>query len=257
MHLRSSASVRCKSPGNVGAGSAVIAMAVASLLCAACRPLEQGFWAKPGMSQTRSGVEYSRDSEECARESAEQVALNNTPEGEAILTRHPPASDPGANRYGKCMITRGYEWVKLQPLVPPAPHGEASKQAPCPAEQIMLDPFGYPHCLTANQGHRAGPANGFRETGAQDSVPAASPAPSNTAAPTEQLAHENVPVKQAVPDPSAGIGDNKPSLNGRAPVAQRADDNRLCIQQSQQSLSNPYDTYLHCMEEKGWPALPR
>lgn len=247
MNSDSTLSARNMTPENAGASRAAMAVMVLALVSASCRPLEQGYWTKPGMSETPQSAEYRRDSEECARQGDEQVTMNKTPKGDTIVARHPSSSDIGSNQYGKCMVSRGYEWVELQPLLPPTPHGKTANQLPCPTERIVSDPFGYPHCATLDPGQRAGPANGLHETGLPDRRPAASSAPSDTVLPRESLLHDNVPREQVLP----------PSGDDKLPAERRVYDNNLCIKQSQKSLSSPYDTYLRCMTEKGWPALPR
>ena len=110
---------------------------------------------KPSVPQTSQDAEYRRDSEECASQGVEQVLTNQTPRGDTIVARLPSASDLGSNLYGRCMMSRGYEWVKLQPLVPPPPHQETANEGPCPAERVVTDPFGYPHCASMNPDQRA------------------------------------------------------------------------------------------------------
>lgn len=232
--------------GNVGASSAVIEVVIAALVCASCQPVEQGFWTKPGMSQPPVSTEYRRDSQECAREGIQQVTVGK-PSEDVILTRHPSASDSGSNLYRQCMVSRGYEWVKLQPLVGPSPHGEPAKPAPCPAERVISDPYGYPHCATTDPSRPADPMNGPRETVLPKPVPATSTAPTDTVLPKGNVSRDNVPVPSEHQAPS----------NGRTPAERRVYDNSVCIQHSQTSLSSPYDTYLRCMAEKGWPVSPR
>jgi len=237
----SSAFVMTIAPGNLGARSAGIALVVAPLVWASCQPVEQGFWAKPGMSQSQFSAEYRRDSQECVREGIERVTVDRAPEGDTILARHLSASETGSNSYNSCMVARGYEWVKMQPLVGPAPHSQAAKQALCPADRVIVDPYGYPHCATPDQSQRARSVDGLRETDLPTSVPA-STVPTRTVPPPERP-----PV----------ASDNRPPNPARSTAERRAFDESLCIQHSQTSLSNPYDTYLHCMAEKGWPSSPQ
>ena len=106
----------------------VIAFLLAALHAASCQPLEQGYWMKPGLTETSQDADYRRDSGECASQGLEQVSMNQTPGGDTIVARHPSASHLGSNLYGRCMVSRGYEWVKLQPLVPPSPHQESANK---------------------------------------------------------------------------------------------------------------------------------
>ncbi|MDP9132096.1 MAG: hypothetical protein M3M98_03040, partial [Nitrospirota bacterium] len=95
-----------------------MALVVATLVWTSCQPVEQGFWAKPGRPQSQFSAEYRHDSRECVREGTERVVtVDNTPEGDTILTRHVSASKTGSTPYSQCMVARGYEWVKMHPLV--------------------------------------------------------------------------------------------------------------------------------------------
>ena len=127
MHSDFSASARIMARGHVVTSTVVITTVITLLLSTSCQPLEQGYWAKPGLSQTEVSKEYGRDSEACARQGVEQFTLNTTPEGETIVTRQVSASTRGANLYGQCMVSRGYEWIKLEPLVTPSPHSKQSR----------------------------------------------------------------------------------------------------------------------------------
>lgn len=227
--------------GNVGVRSVGIALVVAALVSASCQPVEQGFWARPGMSQSQFSAEYRHDSQECVSEGIERVTVDRAPEGDPILVRHLSASETGSNSYNKCMVARGYEWVTMQPLVGPAPHSQAATQAPCPADRVMVDPYGYPHCATPDQSQRARSIDGPPETDLPNSVPAAA-VPTRTAPPPER---------------PPGASDNRTPNPARSTAERRAFDESLCIQHSQRSLSNPYETYLHCMAEKGWPSSPQ
>ena len=218
---------------------------VAVLVAASCRPLEQGYWTKPGMSDAAQSAEYRQDSEECARQGVEQVAMSRTSQGDTIVAA-PPASEFGSIQYRDCMTSRGYEWIKLQPLVPPSPHHETANQPPCPTERVVLDPYGYPHCAIPS------PQDGARS---QNSASTASTVTNGIAVTTEPLTQNDAPREQS-PTMPRSVENGRP--HSELPPAHRREfDNSLCIQHSQQSLSNPYDTYLRCMEEKGWPALPR
>ena len=226
-------SVAQATPGTL---RALIALLLAALLAASCQPLEQGYWMKPGLTVTSQDSEYRRDSGECASQSVEQASMNQTPQGDTILARHPSASDLGSNLYGRCMVSRGYEWVKLQPLVLPSPHQESANQGPCPAERVVTDPFGYPHCASIDPNPHAGADNVL---------------------PREGLPSGNVPLKPSSTNTQFEAGHDNRTNSGLPSAERRAFDNSLCIQHSRNSLSSPYGTYLRCMEEKGWPALPR
>jgi hypothetical protein len=228
----------------------------AALVATSCQSLEQGYWTRPGMSEAPQSAEYRQDSEECARQGVEQVAMNRTFEGDTIVVK-PSTSDAGSTHYSRCMVSRGYEWVKLQPLVPPSPHRKTDNKAPCPSERVVLDPFGYPHCAVGMPGSRNSSVTDRHEGQLPDSVPTASPIPTGIVLPKEGPPQGNVPVDQSRPTVPSPADDNaKPHIE--SPPAERRDhDNSLCIQHSRQSLSSPYDTYLRCMEEKGWPTSPR
>ena len=240
-------SARKVTPKKYRALRGAMAILVAVLVPASCRPLEQGYWTKPGMSDAAQSAEYRQDSEECARQGVEQVAMSRTSQGDTIVAA-PPASEFGSIQYRDCMTSRGYEWIKLQPLVPPSPHHETANQAPCPTERIVLDPYGYPHCAIGTQSVQ----DGVRS---QNPAPAASTVTNGIAVPREPLPQNEAPRKQSPAMPPS-LENGRPH-NELPPAQRREFDNSLCIQHSQQSLSNPYDTYLRCMEEKGWPPLPR
>ena len=248
---------RSVAPATPGTLRALIALLLAAFLAASCQPLEQGYWMKPGLTQISQDAEYRRDSVECARQGVEQVSTNQTPRGDTIVARHPSASDLGSNLYGRCMVSRGYEWVKLQLLVPSSPHQESANQGPCPAERVVTDPFGYPHCASIDPNPRAGADNVPHETHVAAPQPTAPSAPTDIILPRESLASGNVPLKPPSTTSQFEAGHDNRTNSGLPSAARRAFDNSLCIQHSQSSLSYPYSTYLRCMEEKGWPALPR
>ena len=213
---------------------------------------------KPGLTETSQDAEYRRDSGECASQSVEQVSMNQTPQGDTIVARHPSASNLGSNLYGQCMASRGYEWVKLQPLVPPSPHQESANQGPCPAERIITDPFGYPHCASIDPNSRAGADHVPHAPHVAAPQSTATSAPTDIVPPRESLPSGNVPLKPpSTTTHQFEAGHDNRTNSGVSSAARRAFDNSLCIQHSQSSLSRPYSTYLRCMEEKGWPALPR
>ena len=246
---------RC--PATPGTLRALIAFLPAALLAASCQPLEQGYWMKLGLTETSQDAEYRRDSGECASQGVEQVSMNQTPQGDTIVARHPSASDLGSNLYGRCMVSRGYEWVKLQPLVPPSPHQESATQGPCPSERVVTDPFGYPHCASIDPNPRAGADNVPHETHVAAPQSTATSAPTDNVLPRENLPSGDVPLKPPSTTSQFEAGYDNQTHRGIPPAERRALDNILCIQQSRNSLSSPYATYLHCMEEKGWPPLPR
>jgi hypothetical protein len=245
-----------KAPEQSRAWRSVISIIVAALESVSCQPLEQGYWTKPGMSEAPQSAEYQKDSEECARQGVEQVAMNRTFEGDTIVAK-PSTSDMGSTQYSQCMMSRGYEWVKLQPLVPPSPHRETASNAPCPSERIVLDPFGYPHCAMGVPSPRDGTSNLRQDTQRHDSTSVASPTPTAINPPAQGPPQGPVRNGQSPPiNPSLG-GDKAQPDKEFPPSARREFDNSICIQHSRESLSSPYDTYLRCMEEKGWPAAPR
>jgi hypothetical protein len=235
-----------------GTWRTVFASLLAALLAASCQPLEQGYWVKPGLTETSQVAEYRRDSLECVSQGVEQVSMAQTPHGDTIVARHPSASDRGSNVYGQCMVSRGYEWVKLQPLVPPSPHQESANQGPCPTERVVTDPFGYPHCASIDLNRSAGADYVPNEIHVAAPQSLATSAPTDMVLPRESLPSGNVPPKPPSTSTQFEAGQN----SGLPPGEGRAFDNSLCIQQSRNSLSSPYGTYLHCMEEKGWPAMP-
>ena len=234
-----------------------MALLLVALPAASCHPLEQGYWMKPGFTQTLQSAEYRRDSLECASQGVEQVSTNRTPSGDTIVSRHPSASDLGSNLYARCMVSHGYEWVRLQPLVPPSPHQESANQGPCPAERVVTDPFGYPHCASIDPNPRAGADHVPHESPVAAPESRATSVPTDIVSPGESLSSGKVPLKPLSPTSQSEAGHDNQTNSGTSPAERRAVDNNLCIEQSRTSLSNPYDTYLHCMAEKGWPALPR
>ena len=244
-------------PATPGTLRALIVLPLAALLVASCQSLEQGYWMKPGLPKASQDAEYRRDSGECASQGAEQVSMNQTPQGDTIIARRLSASDLGSNLYGRCMVSRGYEWVTLQPLVPPSPHQERAAQGPCPSERVVTDPFGYPHCASIDPNSRVGAGNDLHESPVAVPQSTATSAPTDTVLPRESLPSGNVPLKPPSTTSQFEAGHDSQTSTGIPPAERRALDNSLCIEQSRNSLSSPYATYLHCMEEKGWPTLPR
>lgn len=236
---------------------ALIGSLFTALLVASCQPLEQGFWMKQGVTETLRDAQYRRDSGECASQGVEQVSMNQTPQGDTIVTRHPSASYRGSNLYGKCMVSRGYEWVKLQPLVPSSPHQENANQGHCPSERVVTDPFGYPHCASIDPKPPAGADTVPDEATVAGPQSTATSAPSEIVLPRQSSPSSNVTVEPPSTTSQLEAGHDNQINGGLPPTERRALDNSLCVQQSRNSLSSPYATYLHCMEEKGWPALPR
>ena len=255
MHTSAATSARTIVSEKSRTSRAVVALMLPILVATSCQPLEQGYWRKSGRSEAAQNTEYRQDSAECARQGVEQVAMNKTFEGDTIVVK--PSAPAGAStHYNQCMVSRGYEWIKLQPLVPPLPHRETTNLAPCPSEHVVLDPFGYPHCAIGTPSPQDGTVNVQHDTPLPDPVPAPSAVPIGVVLPKEGNAQDDVPRKQVPVPPSPG-GDNAGPHIESPPAERRDSDNSLCIQHSRQSLSNPYDTYLRCMEEKGWPPLPR
>lgn len=240
-----------------GTPRARIGLLLAALLTASCQPLEQGYWMKPGLTETSRDAQYRRDSGECVSQGAEQVSMHQTSQGDTIVSRHPSASYRGSNIYGRCMASRGYEWVNLQPLVPPSPHQESAILGPCPAERVVTDPFGYPHCASSDPTAPAGADNVPHEAHVAGPQSTTTAAPSDIVSPLEGLPSGNVPLKPPSATHQFEVGHDNQTRSRLPPAERRALDNSLCIQESRDSLSSPYATYLHCMEEKGWPALPR
>jgi hypothetical protein len=104
-----------------------------------------------------------------------------------------------------------------------------------------VDPYGYPHCATQEQSQRALTSiDDPRETNLPNNVPAAT------------VQSGAVPALERPPAPQ----ENRTTNPERSTAERRAFDESLCIQFSQKSLSNPYDTYLRCMAEKGWTSSP-
>jgi hypothetical protein len=247
-------SVTHAAPGTL---RALIGLLFAAPLVASCQPLEQGYWMKSGLTETSGDAQYRRDSGECAIQGVEQVSMNQTSQGDTIVARHPSASYRGSNLYGRCMVSRGYQWVKLQPLVPSSPHQESPTQGPCPSERVVTDPFGYPHCASIDPNPPAGADTFPHDTHVAAPQSTATSAPSEIVQPRESLPSGNVPIEPPSTSSQFEAPHENQTNNGLPPAERRALDNSLCIQQSRNSLSSPYATYLHCMEEKGWPALPR
>ncbi len=232
-----------------------VALVLATLICASCQPVEQGFWAKPGVVGPEATIESDADSRQCARLGAEQATTERV-SGDGTVVAHDPApSMTGPNAYSQCMRSRGYEWVRLKPLVGPAPHHATTTQAPCPTGRIVVDPFGYPHCAGAAQGQSTFIPDGLPESVSPTHVPAATAQPGSPA-PTESPAHDNVQSDPSPADRTAVPSDIRPSSPELPKNERQAVDQSECIQHSQNSLSNPYDTFRQCMTEKGWPTQP-
>lgn len=219
---------------------------------AGCQQVEQGYWTKQGMSQSRFNAEYHRDFRECAQHGLQQGLINDgAPETDTIRARHVSAAKTGSTAFNECMHSRGYEWVTMHPLVGPNAHGSTGRQGRCPEDRVIVDPYGYPHCATADQAHPARSIDVPREVNLPTRLPEQN-IPPTIASP------ESAPSREKIPEPSPRQQSDMPQQR-RSPQAageagqRRAFDESLCIQLSQASLSNPYETFLRCMNEKGWP----
>jgi hypothetical protein len=234
-------------------------MMSAVILCAACQGVEQGYWTKQGVSQAQFTADYRRDFQECVREGMQQGLINDgAPESDTIRARHSSSGRTGSKAYDDCMNARGYRWVKMEPLVGPNAHGSAAYLTPCPEDRIMTDPYGYPHCSTPDQIPPARPVDVPRENTLPARVPLdthLSPDVSQPIFPTDPVPQETLPREKSlepIPKERPGGAENRTTNSSRDAVQRRAFDESLCIQHSQTSLSNPYETFLRCMEEKGW-----
>lgn len=215
-----------------------------------CQRVEQGYWTKQGVSQEQFNIDYRRDFRECAREGLRQGApADETPENDTIRMRHLSRHGTGSNKFTECMNARGYEWTTMRPLAGPDSHSTSSPEAEsCPKERLVVDPFGYPHCASEKQ--KQGDAGSITAPLVSPSgvppdvtpdVPLERPPEAPTSKPALVPDNQTAPSQQAAPAAESSQG------------RRRAFDESLCIQLSQASLSNPFDTFLRCMEEKGWP----
>ena len=226
----------------------------------ACQQVEQGYWTKIGMSQSQFNAEYRRDFQDCAHQALGRDSIDDSgPETDTIRARHVSGAKTGTNRFNDCMYGHGYEWVTMQPLVGPNAHGSTVYDTPCPKDRIIVDPYGYPHC--ASQSAAGQPARSI-DVPREASLPVGVPEPTTPATvvlPDKSPAHEipePSPRKSAevLPVKPAEIAPETRTTNpAREGGSRRSFDESLCIQHSQASLSNPYETFLRCMEEKGWP----
>jgi hypothetical protein len=216
---------------------------------AGCQRVEQGYWTKQGLSQAQFNTDYRRDFRECAREGMRQGAIaDGTPESDTIRMRHLPSRETGSNSFTECMNARGYEWVTMQPLAGPDSHSALSRDAEsCPKERLIVDPFGYPHC--ASEKHSQGEA---RSINVPRVLPPEIPPDVTRDIPLERS--PEVPQSTTAPVPEDKMAPPQSAAPTLEPpqIRRRAFDESLCIQLSQASLSSPYDTFLRCMEEKGW-----
>lgn len=231
-------------------------MAGLTLLGGGCQQVEQGYWTKPGMSQTQFNAEYRRDFRDCAQQGFGGSPINDTgPESDMIRARHISRLKTGTNTFNACMSNRGYEWITMQPLVGPNAHGSKVDETQCPKDHMVIDPFGYPHCASQNTIQPARSIDVPREA----SLPLGVTEP---AKPSAVVSPENMPVREQIPEPAPrkpadAVPENQTMNAAREAGARRSFDESLCIQHSQASLSSPYETFLRCMEEKGWPVGPR
>jgi hypothetical protein len=217
---------------------------------AGCQRVEQGYWTKQGLSQAQFNADYRRDFQECAREGMRQGAIaDGTPESDTIRMRHLPSKGTGSNGFTECMNTRGYEWIKMQPLAGPDSHSALSREAEsCPKERLIVDPFGYPHC--ASEKRTQGEA---RSINVPRVVPPEIPPDVTRDTPPERPHEVHQTTPDVAPESASAPPKSSTPMAGPSPARLRAFDESLCIQLSQASLSSPYDTFLRCMEEKGWP----
>ena len=227
-------------------------MAGLALSGTACQQVEQGYWTKPGMSQIQFNTEYRRDFRECARPGFGSGPINDTgPESDTIRARHVSGAKSGTNKFNDCMYSHGYEWITMQPLVRPNAQGSTVYDTQCPKDRIIVDPYGYPHCASQTADQPARSIDVPREASLPLGV-------TESTKPSAVISPETPPVREQIPEPAPrkpadGASDNRAANTVREERTRRAFDESLCIQHSQASLSSPYETFLRCMEEKGWP----
>jgi hypothetical protein len=223
----------------------------------ACQQVEQGFWTKRGLSQAQFNTDYHRDFRECTQHGLQQGTLNDGgPETDTIQARHVSTSQTGRSAFNDCMYARGYEWMKMQPLVGSNPHGSTPDHVACSKDQLIVDPYGYPHCLSPKQIRPARSIDVPRDVPREASLPAKGLEPTiapAAARPEPPRSREAVLTESSSREQPEPAQENRTVNTVRDPAQRRAFDESLCIQHSQASLSNPYETFLRCMEEKGWP----
>jgi hypothetical protein len=230
-------------------------MAVLVIFGTACQQVEQGYWTKTGMSQSQFNAEYRRDFRKCAQQGLQEGPMNDgAPESDTIRARHLSAAKTGTNAFNDCMHAYGYEWIKMQPLVGPNAHGSTVYNIGCREDRVIVDPYGYPHCTSPNQIQPARSIDVPREA----SLPMRVPEPTHPSA----LVLPEKNSRERIPEPSPRKPlETSPDIRttdaARETAQRRAFDESLCIQHSQASLSNPYETFLRCMEEKGWSSGTR
>lgn len=234
---------------------------------AACQGVEQGYWTKQGVSQAQFTADYRRDFQECVREGMKQGPINDgAPETDTIRAKHPSAGRTGSKAYHDCMYVRGYEWIKMEPLVGPNAHGPTAHLARCPEDRVIVDPYGYPHCSTPDQIRPARSVDASHEISLPASAPLDGKSPSNVSQPTiptdpvpqeKTLSREKEKPLESAPREQQGGAEIRTTNSAREADQRRAFDESLCIQHSQTSLSNPYNTFLQCMEERGWPPISK
>lgn len=236
--------------------SACYVMASLMVFGTACQQIEQGYWTKGGMSQSQFNAEYRRDFRTCVQQGLEAGPINDgAPESDTIRARHLSAAKTGTNAFNDCMYAHGYEWITMQPLVGPNAHGSTVYDKGCPEDRVIVDPYGYPHCATPKQIRPARSIDVPREA----SLPMRAPEPTNSPV---IVSPGKTPMRDQIPEPSPkkpreASSETRTTDAGRETGQRRAFDESLCIQLSQASLSNPYETFLRCMEEKGWSSGAR
>jgi hypothetical protein len=228
-------------------------MSVLVIFTTACQHVEQGYWTKQGMSQVQFNAEYRRDFRDCARLGMEQGPINDgAPESDIIRARHVAAVKVGTDAFNECMYARGYEWITMQPLVGPNAHGSTVYKIGCPEDRVIVDPYGYPHCAVPKQTSPPRSIDVPREASLPMRGPAESLGAPLTASPDKSAVGERIPEPSPKRPPAPPA--DRPTDTARETAQQRSFDESFCIQHSQASLSNPYETFLHCMEDKGWPS---
>lgn len=215
---------------------------------AGCQNVEQGYWTKQGMSQAQFNTDYRRDFQACAREGMRQGAVaDGTPDSDTIRMRHVPSKGTGSSAFTECMNAHGYTWIQMQPLAGPDSHSALTRQAEqCPKERLVVDPFGFPHCAAKEH---------TQEEARSIDVPQMVPSedPGTFTRDVRPEAPRDIQPAQPVLSPQPPAPATSAPIADPPVVRRRSFDESLCIQLSQASLSNPYETFLRCMEEKGWP----
>ena len=236
--------------------SACHVMASLVVFGAACQQVEQGYWTKAGISQSQFNAEYRRDFRTCAQQGLQKGPISDgAPESDTIRARHLSAAKTGTNAFNDCMYAYGYEWIKMQPLVGPNAHGSTVYDRGCPEDRVVVDPYGYPHCASPNQVQPARSIDVPREASLPMRVPE-TPHPSGLVLPEKSPSREQIP-EPSPKKPREASPEIRTTDAARETAQRRAFDESLCIQYSQASLSSTYETFLRCMEEKGWSSGAR